>query len=119
MRQETIEGILDIKRDCPNCNVVITAGTEGGHSSGQTSHANGYKADLRTTSSLNRYLVGVEDTRRIGSLPNGQTSGKLTRIGTRGGNHGGPMFQDDKGNIYVLEDAGRANEHWDVCFQCQ
>ncbi|WP_307824964.1 peptidoglycan-binding domain-containing protein [Streptomyces sp. M2CJ-2] len=46
VRARSIQGVIALKK-ASGCPVVVTAGTEPGHSSGTYSHYNGYKLDLR------------------------------------------------------------------------
>jgi len=65
IRTETIEEIVDLKNKsgCKNCPpgggdcVYITAGTEGGHATGEMSHATGYKVDLSATSCVTNFIT--------------------------------------------------------------
>ena len=88
IRRNTINAIISLKRTS-GADIVITGGTEDGHESGTYSHANGYKVDLRTTSSLNNYIEQ-----------------NFRRDGTVGGY---PAYRCSAGNLYVRE-----STHWDV-----
>ncbi|MFE7113228.1 peptidoglycan-binding protein [Streptomyces sp. NPDC057575] len=49
VRARTIQGVVALKKASGGCTIVITGGTESGHSTrGNHSHAGGYKLDLRT-----------------------------------------------------------------------
>ncbi len=92
MRQATISQVINLNSACHGCGVTVTGGSEPGHASGQYSHPNGYKVDLRNSSSaLNSLLNGLKHT------------------GERGGDSGGPIFKDACGNEYVNE-----SDHWDI-----
>jgi hypothetical protein len=71
--------------------IVVTGGTEstGGHVSGNYSHRNGYKVDLRLNPTLDNYI----ETR-------------FAKAGTVGGY---PAYKSSSGNLYVKE-----GNHWDV-----
>jgi hypothetical protein len=57
-----IEGALNLKRRC-QCDVVITGGTESGHSgSGAGTHAGGDKLDFRITPTLESYIIRDPDS---------------------------------------------------------
>jgi hypothetical protein len=77
-------------------------------------HENGRKIDYYPSPSLNKYLVGISDVRKIKNLPFGQTKGILTRISDRRPNE--PTFKDKDGNIYVLEYSNKKRRHWDVAY---
>lgn len=78
MRQNTINEIVNIQRNC-GCNIVVTGGTEGGHSAGANSHTNGYKVDLGLNAGLNNYVernfapagIRSDDGARLWRAPNG------------------------------------------------
>ncbi|MFA7466623.1 MAG: hypothetical protein WCZ08_04415, partial [Parcubacteria group bacterium] len=90
----TINGVIALNDACPECNIIITGGSEGGHAPGDYSHETGYKVDLGLNSTLNNYITTNYDF-----------------IGTR--SDGARMYEDDGGNIYALE-----SNHWDVCYHC-
>ena len=92
MRQDTVNQVLALKEACPQCTIVVTGGTETGHASGSRSHGAGYKIDIDDNATLDAYLRS-----------------KLQRGGTRGGSHGGTIYNDSCGNEYVRE-----NNHWDI-----
>ena len=139
-REYTLNKISQLKLDdCPNCDIQVngvtdkiinpdgtmTVNTTLHSSGGQYSHNNGYKVDYQATNSLNNHFIGVSNTSQALAIPNGQTSGILTRDGSRSGAHGGPKFTDREGNIYVLEgvtpEAQQAGvpTHWDVAYTAQ
>ncbi len=92
IREQTILQALNVKSAC-NCSVVVTGGTEPGHSGGTYSHGTGYKIDLDDNPNLDRFLQG-----RLIKAPS-----------NRGGDHGGPTYFDRCGNVYVRE-----STHWDI-----
>lgn len=99
LKESTIQELIILKNKC-NCNLVVTGGSEGGHSS---AHTNGYKVDLRSQtggkdSSLTNY---IEKDKAFGDP-----------VGYRPGPFGGPIYKDGN-NYYVKE-----KNHWDVCFNC-
>ncbi len=55
IRVGTVNGVIDLKKKS-GCGVVITGGTEVGHSSGPYSHWNGYKVDVRRTPCVTNYI---------------------------------------------------------------
>lgn len=96
LREKTLSGVESLKKACPNCNITLTGGSEGGHASRTIyTHANGYKADLALDSNLNNYIKS-----------------NYTPIGNRAGD-GAPQYKDSAGNIYAQE-----GDHWDVCYAC-
>jgi len=64
MRMSTISEIIRLKEDCgDDCVIVVTAGTETGHSGdGVGSHAGGYKFDLRVNDDSNRIIRSYTPT---------------------------------------------------------
>ncbi|WP_371660802.1 peptidoglycan-binding protein [Streptomyces sp. NBC_00280] len=55
IRVGTVNGVIDLKKKS-GCGVVITGGTEVGHSAGTYSHWNGYKVDVRRTPCVTNYI---------------------------------------------------------------
>ena len=92
INQDTVNQAIAIKQACPTCNITITGATEGGHSGGAQSHANGYKIDIDDNGAVDNFF-----------------NTKLTRDGSRTGAHGGARFRDSCGNEYVRE-----SNHWDI-----
>jgi len=92
IREDTVNQTINISNGCPECRIVVTGGTEGGHSGGEFSHGAGYKIDLDDNPTLDKFLTE-----------------NLERDGQRGGSHGGPRYRDSCGNEYVRE-----NNHWDI-----
>lgn len=89
--------------------VFITSATEGDHSGGRLSHAEGFKVDLRPSDDLNNFIR------------NGGNNGySLTQKGYRKDVDGEllPMFIHDNGSVtttYVYEpQKGNRGAHWDV-----
>ena len=99
MQPTTIDALVNIKEDCPGCDLIVTGGTEdtaGGHSPGVYSHVNGYKVDLRPSANVDKYF----------------TTGDWKPIGTR--SDGARMYQN--GTIIAADERnipGR-NPHWDL-----
>jgi hypothetical protein len=91
----TIDGVVTL-RGASGCQIVITGGTETGHASGTYSHWNGYKVDIRTstttTTCIDRYIRA-----------------NFAFIGNRG--DGAPQYRSGSGNIYANE-----GTHWDVLY---
>lgn len=93
--QETVDKAIALKKKC-SCTVVVSGGTEGGHSgSGPGTHAGGDKLDFSTISSLTAYIEGNFD-------PFVQC-------------HGVRCFRDPANGAIYAEEVGPS--HWDVCFQ--
>lgn len=93
MRPATVAQVIALKRMTGLGSVVVTGGSEQGHASGQYSHANGYKVDLRLGNSALDLLLK-----------------SLQKAGTRGGDTGAAeLYKDRCGNIYALEET-----HWDI-----
>jgi hypothetical protein len=59
-QDSTVEDIKTESQDCESqvgsCNFVITGGSEDGHATGERSHGNGYKYDVRKTDGVNNYV---------------------------------------------------------------
>lgn len=72
IKSHVIDRVIALNNSC-NCNVLITEATGGSHASGQYSHANGYKLDLRTHD--NPSLVNY-----VKSLPSGGSWSDGTRL---------------------------------------
>jgi len=85
----TLSEVTNLQQQC-NCDIVVTAGSEPGHANGTYSHANGYKVDLRTSSSVSNYIMD-----------------NYTNIGKR--SDGAMQYKAPSGAIYALE-----SDHWDV-----
>ena len=59
MLSGTVRGVIGVYDGC-SCDVVITGGTEVGHSpNGAMRHDNGYKVDLRKSTELNTYITST------------------------------------------------------------
>jgi hypothetical protein len=86
VKPQTISRIVQLQQDVGE-NLVITGGTETGHSGGTYSHSNGYKIDLRTTPQLNAHIT--ENYEHVG----------------------GTKWKDPEGNIYYRHGP---HDHWDV-----
>jgi len=89
IREATLLELVWLVSKVPSGSIVITGGTESGHTSGTYSHANGYKVDLRLNSTLDSYIEN--NFRRDGSVD------------------GYPAYRSPNGGLYVKE-----GNHWDV-----
>jgi hypothetical protein len=93
LQPETMAGLQTMRDRCPNCDFVITAGTEHGDSTmGTFSHRNGYKIDFRDNDAANTYFT---------------TNGFVYR---RTRSDGARVYTN--GNVT----AAREPDHWDVTF---
>ncbi len=92
IRQETVDGLLAF-RNAVAVELVMTGGTEVGHSAGANSHYNGYKVDISLDPVVNRYIEN-----------------NFTYIGTRVSD-GARQYRDANGNIYARE-----VNHWDITY---
>lgn len=93
LRQATIDEVLRLRAEC-DCPVVLTSATGGSHRSGDYSHANGYKVDLRNTNegrALTNFILE-----------------NYTEVAPRV-NPPARMFRGPTGALYALE-----SNHWDV-----
>ncbi|MFI8952180.1 peptidoglycan-binding protein [Streptomyces sp. NPDC053750] len=55
IRVGTVNGVISLKKKS-GCKVVVTGGTETGHSGGTYSHWNGYKVDISRTPCVTNYI---------------------------------------------------------------
>ncbi|MEV4976675.1 hypothetical protein [Streptomyces scopuliridis] len=92
INKATVSGIIAFKK-ASRCKVVVTAGSEKGHSPGTYSHWNGYKVDVST-----RY-----------SCTNNHITGTFKKAGKRG--DGATLYKSPAGNIYARE-----GNHWDITY---
>lgn len=79
----TVDGVITLKKASGASSLVITGGTEVGHASGTYSHGNGYKVDVRHSTTLDNYVKSA-----------------FTKIANRG--DGYPQWQAASGNIYCV-----------------
>lgn len=111
LRLTTIQGIVLLFNECSenaghSCEIMITGGTEPGHTAGTYSHSNGYKLDLRSTNKdVNKAIYN-----RIGTN-NPALDQNYCRDCDRCSKCSKKIRND--GNIYRYE-----IDHWDICFQC-
>ncbi|MFF3787907.1 GH25 family lysozyme [Streptomyces sp. NPDC001933] len=102
VRARTIQGVIALKK-ASGCTIVITGGTESGHSTrGNHSHANGYKLDLRTRDEGGCVTNWIKTTQRKGA-PRGTDArwhGTLAGISAE----------------YVYEVPRSGGVHWDITF---
>ncbi|GAA4224208.1 hypothetical protein FHR32_002909 [Streptosporangium album] len=91
VRAATVADVIDLKRDS-KCPVVVTGGTEVGHSPGRYSHHRGYKLDIRPNRCISDYITD-------GQRPDA----------VRG--DGAPLYRDG-GTVYAREP-----DHWDILFR--
>ncbi|MFE7268404.1 GH25 family lysozyme [Streptomyces sp. NPDC057592] len=102
VRARTIQGVIALKK-ASGCTIVITGGTESGHSTrGNHSHANGYKLDLRTRDEGGCVTNWIKTTQRKGA-PRGTDArwhGTLAGISAE----------------YVYEIPRSGGVHWDITF---
>ncbi|MGW1410091.1 GH25 family lysozyme [Streptomyces sp. NPDC002403] len=102
VRARTIQGVIALKK-ASGCTIVITGGTESGHSTrGNHSHAGGYKLDLRTRDEGRCVTNWIKTTQRKGA-PRGTDArwhGTLAGITAE----------------YVYEIRRSGGVHWDITF---
>ena len=90
MQETTVDEVLELADAVGSDNVVVTGGTETGHSrSGDYRHDNGYKVDLRVTDELNTYIESNYEP----------VEGRSN------------TYRDPEGNIYYRHGP---IDHWDV-----
>jgi len=91
MRQATVDGLVAF-RNAVGVDLVMTGGTEVGHTAGRYSHANGYKVDISLNPTVNQYIEG-----------------NFTHVGRR--RDGAELYRDANGNEFARE-----GNHWDITF---
>ena len=112
VREDTLGAVIQMQREANTLgyftnggHMTVTGGTEDlAHASGQYSHVNGYKLDLRLNNGTNNYI---------------ENSGAWTRVEDRGGAHGGARYQriiTTENGHRVQVTAVREGNHWDVSF---
>ncbi|MFD3998953.1 GH25 family lysozyme, partial [Streptomyces sp. NPDC058583] len=103
VRIRTIQGVIALKK-ASRCTIVITGGTESGHSTkGNYSHAKGYKLDLRTRDEGRCVTNWIKTTQRKGA-PRGNDArwhGTLNGVSAE----------------YVYEVPRSGGVHWDITFK--
>ena len=91
VRASSIEGAKQLKKDC-NCTVIVTGGTEQGHSTvGTKTHGDGYKLDFARNNTLDSYIIN-----------------NYTYTGIRSGD-GAKLYKSPSGAIFAKE-----SDHWDT-----
>ncbi|MEU1229409.1 hypothetical protein [Streptomyces sp. NPDC005828] len=93
INRATVAGAVAFKK-ASRCTVVITGGTEVGHSTrGTYTHRSGYKVDMSVrTSCLDTYITK-----------------HYKKAGTRG--DGARLYKSPNGNVYARE-----KHHWDITY---
>ncbi len=91
IRESTIDGLIEFRNNV-GVDLVVTGGTEVGHTAGAHSHANGYKVDLRLDNNVTSYIQN-----------------NFNHLGKRG--DGAELYEDADGNRFAIE-----GNHWDVTF---
>jgi hypothetical protein len=92
VRAQTVRKVIGLKRRS-GCPIVITGGTESGHTPGVFSHGNGYKVDVALGGCIDGYI-----TRRF------------RQQGTRA--DGARVYVSRRGDVYAHE-----GDHWDILFR--
>ncbi|MBI2023393.1 TrbC/VirB2 family protein [Candidatus Giovannonibacteria bacterium] len=93
VKQSTLNGIINFKNECPSCTVLITGGTELGHTPGVISHQSGNKLDINPNTQLDSYVQNKYQ-------PIGQCFPAASAC-----------FRSPTGQIWARE-----SNHWDVAF---
>ncbi|MFC5169843.1 hypothetical protein [Streptomyces mutomycini] len=92
INRTTVAGAIAFKK-ASRCAVVITGGTERGHSSGTYSHRNGYKVDMSVKQPcLDNWIKGHY-----------KAAGKRS--------DGARLYKSPNGNVYARE-----GSHWDATY---
>lgn len=99
--------IVNLKRDCSQCNVRVTSSTEGTHAAGECSHASGDKVDLQMDANLTSYIektfVPIQDR-------NDNFNGQIVKVKQWKNNTSGAIYaKEDKKST-----ANWTGPHWDV-----
>ncbi|MFF2960626.1 hypothetical protein ACFVT1_17315 [Streptomyces sp. NPDC057963] len=90
INKASVAGVIAFKK-ISGCQVVITGGTEVGHTPGTYSHRNGYKTDISTkVPCVNNYIKR-----------------KFAKAGKR--SDGAALYKSPAGNVYANE-----GSHWDI-----
>ncbi|MCG5215730.1 hypothetical protein [Streptosporangium sp. KLBMP 9127] len=92
VRRGTVASIIELKRRS-GCPIVVTGGTEAGHSPGVYSHAAGYKLDITLNACVDRFITGHYPLYEV-----------------RG--DGARMYRSPDGDLYARE-----HDHWDILFR--
>ncbi len=102
MNNATVQDAIALKKACPSCDIVITAGTEstGGHtvSTSGMGHSDGYKYDIRLTPSVTSYIENSGWTKGVRN----DKSGPVT------------TYTSPSGTVYAKEADASGGAHWDV-----
>jgi WXG100 family type VII secretion target len=91
MRQVTVDGLVAF-RNAVGVDLVMTGGTEVGHTAGRYSHANGYKVDISLNPTVNQHIEN-----------------NFTYVRVR--DDGAQVYRDASGNEFARE-----GNHWDITF---
>jgi hypothetical protein len=91
IRPSTLTGVLGLGEGS-HCGLVISGGTEAGHSPGAYSHGAGYKLDVLPSRCIDRYIRG-----------------HYQRVKTRG--DGARMYRSPSRSLFARE-----RSHWDILF---
>lgn len=95
-----INEVIYAKEICPSCSLIVTSGLDGTHSTTGTfsSHANGYKVDLRYDATLAKIV---------------QSGTQFEANGVR--SDGALLYKNKStGAMWALEDLGTKNAHFDI-----
>ena len=106
LQQGTVNDVDALAAQCAqqnggsSCNLVMTSATGGSHASGQCSHTNGYKADLRSSNSasLNSFIT---------NLPKGPVR-----------SDGAQLYYYGGGTIADERNLSGVPPHWDLSAAC-
>ncbi|WP_205314857.1 hypothetical protein [Nonomuraea lactucae] len=92
VRTGTIARIIALKQ-ASTCPIMVTGGTEVGHSPGRFSHGKGYKLDISHNACIDRYIHHNSE-----------------RTGVRG--DGAALYRSPSGTLFADE-----SDHWDILFK--
>ena len=111
LRENTIYELASLRTACPNAEIVVTAGTEGGHAEGPISHSTGYKVDLRPTPSL-VWCLGNNNAFTPISITDPERRSTCPWAAPGGDPNMNSCYKSPVGGLYVYEKTG--GPHYDV-----
>lgn len=98
--QRAVDGLVNTKKACPDCDIFVTGGTESGHLTHGAGMSN-VDVRYRDGSALNNYILG---------------SNVGTRTGYDGAGNPGTVYVMPDGSGWFQEALDTPNVHWHVMF---
>jgi len=99
LKSTTVDAVIQLRKDC-NSNLLITAGSECGHTAGTVSHGSGNKVDFQLNTALNNCIEG-----------SGSDFNKWTPRTEKDGTITQQWRRVSDGAIFAKE-----GDHWDATF---